>query len=223
MRAEQQALATDTDLEFEDEDDTQDVAVPAQEPRRPSMFKMPNIREDLRLLPSILLSRRLLLLPLVLLLVGLGIYLVFPTLSPDIQSIAGLYIQFFFIPPALFTFFVAGFFAPRASYMVGFLYGVLAGAIWSAAIIFGPAQALQDPTQPTTVVLDPLTVVGTYLVIGAIYGTLAAALAAWYRDFLRGMQERGRARRAEREALDRAKRRDERQEARRVAKQRPTT
>lgn len=60
------------------------------------------------------------------------------------------------------------------------------------------------------------------LAIGMIYGTLAAALASWYREFLRGMQERGKQNRANKEVDERAKRAAERQEARKLAKQRPT-
>jgi hypothetical protein len=187
------------------------------------MFRMPNILADIRALPGMFRSKPILFVPLALLLFGLAIYFVLPTLSADMRGIAGYYIQFFFLPPALFTFFIAGFFAPRASYLVGFIYGVIAAIVWTAAFVgVGvPAVDPADPALPNTV--DPVLVVGNLLVVGILYGTLAAALAAWYRDFLRGIQERGRARRAASEATDRAKRRDERQEARRVAKQRPTT
>jgi signal transduction histidine kinase len=203
------------------EDEMADAAVSEPAPRRP-MFRMPNVREDIRALPSIFRSKPILFLPLLLILVGLAIYWFLPTLSTDVAGIAGYYIQFFFAPPALFTFFIAGFFAPRASYLVGFVYGVIAGIIWAIAVLSVGVPA-SDPSQPPTAnTYDPIFVVGNMLVIGVLYGTLAAALAAWYRDFLRGIQERGRARRADRELMERAKRRDERQEARRVAKQRPT-
>jgi hypothetical protein len=187
------------------------------------MFKMPNIREDLKALPGMFRSKPLLFLPLALLLVGFVIFSMLPSLSPDMQAIAGYYVQFFFAPPALFTFFMAGFFAPRASYLVGFVYGLIAATVWSIAVLTIGMTAIEPgaPTTPNT--FDPLFVVLNMIVIGVLYGTLAAALAAWYRDFLRGIQERGRARRADREDLERAKRREERQEARRVAKQRPTS
>lgn len=184
---------------------------------RPQLFKMPNVREDVRALPQILTSRRLLVVPLLLLVVGFVVTLVSAGLAPEARAIADLYIQFFFIPPALFTFFIAGFVAPRASYLVGLIYGLIAGAMWSAVILIsGAAITTGDPG--AAVVLDPGTVIPQMMVVGALYGTLAAAFAAWYRDFLRGMQERGRARRAEQESKARAKRRDERHESRRVAK-----
>lgn len=208
-----------------DEHDEAVEDVPSDEqppPERKSLFKMPNIGQDVRDLPAILTSRRLVLLPLLLLLIGLALTLVYPGLSPDLQVFAGYYLQFFFVPPALFTFFLAGFFAPRASYLVGALYGLIAGVMWTFA--FGGFVApTTPPTDPALPPADPGGTAVIALFYGLIYGTLAAALAAWYRDFLRGIQERGRARRAEREVQERAKRREQRQEARRVAKHRPTT
>ncbi len=187
------------------------------------MFKMPNLREDLRAAPGIVRSKPILLLPLVIFGVGFAIFLALPGLSPDIASLAGLYIQFFFAPPALFTFFIAGFFAPRAAYLFGFAYGLLAGIMWASAVLLvGSVDNSGTPT-PTAAGVEPAPIILNMLVIGILYGTLAAALASWYRDFLRGIQERGRTKRAEREVAERDRRRIERQEARRVAKQRPTT
>jgi signal transduction histidine kinase len=211
------AEAEEDDAELDDEP-TEAAAAPRQ-----SMFKMPNIRADIVALPSIFRSRPILVLPLALMLVGLGIYSALPGLSPDIATLAGYYLQFFFLPPALFTFFIAGFFAPRASYLVGFIYGLLAGIIWSIAVLAIGLPAIDPSSAPTTPTGDPASTLLNLLVIGVLYGTLAAALAAWYRDFLRGIQERGRAKRAGREVDERAKRREERQEARRLAKQRPTS
>jgi signal transduction histidine kinase len=189
-----------------------------QEPpaERPRLFRMPNVREDLLALPTIFLTRRLLWLPLLLLVVGFGLTMMLPGLVAEVAAIADLYIQFFFVPPALFTFFIAGFVAPRASYLVGLIYGLIAGVMWSTIIVTsGLTLATGEPATTTS---DAGGVFMQMLLVGALYGTLAAAFAAWYRDFLRGMQERGKARRADQEAKERAKRRDERQEARRIAK-----
>ncbi len=159
--------------------------------------------------------------PLLLMVGGLALALVLDSLPTEVASVADLYLQFFFIPPALFTFFIAGFVAPRASYMVGFIYGALSGVIWAIAILATGLGAATDPTAPATT-NDPATVVVNMLAIGVIYGTLAAAFAAWYRDFLRRMQDNSRQKKVAQEAKERAKRRDERQEGRKIAK-RPTT
>ena len=218
MRAQLVAEAAEEEAQLED-----DAAPESSEPERKPLFRMPNIREDLRALPSILGSRRILLLPLALLVIGFLGVLVYPGLSADLQVFAGYYVQFFFAPPALFTFFLAGFFAPRASYLVGATYGLVAGVFW--AVAFAWLSVVVAPPTPDQPVQSTDPVMGTVVALayGLLYGTLAAALAAWYRDFLRGIQERGKQRRAEREVDERARRREERQEARKLAKQRPTS
>ena len=212
-------------LEDETIDEEVTAAEPVATPERPRMFRIPNFREDIRALPGIFMTRRLVWLPLLILLVGFGIVLVLPAMPASIASIGDLYLQFFFVPPALFTFFIAGYVAPRASYMIGFLYGAFASVLWSI-VILGPGGGLTTTgttTETASATTNPLLIVFNMLIIGALYGTLAGAFAAWYRDFLRGMRDRGQQRRSEQEAKERARRRDERQESRRVAKGRPTS
>jgi hypothetical protein len=210
IRTEQRAELMSADMESDELEGEGTATVPTE--RKP-MFKMPNFREDIRALPGMFRSKPLLFLPFLVLIAGAVVTLALPGMSPDMVSIAGLFVQFFFLPPALFTFFLAGFFAPRAAYLVGFLSGVFAGVLWFVTLV--SPSALTDTG-------TALSTFGGVMVTGVLYGTLAAALAAWYRDFLRGIQERGRAKRADRELAERDKRRVERQEARRVAKQRPT-
>lgn len=155
--------------------------------------------------------------PVALLLVGFVLaYLLYVEVVPaDLVELAGLYIQFFFWPTGLFTFFIAGFLAPRAAYLIGFLLGVLNGLLWAVLIYFGTTLPVSvEPTEPAAPT-DPFTAAMNVFVVSILTGTLAAAFAAWYRNFLRQMQERGKQRRAEREAQERAKRRDERRAARR--------
>ena len=191
---------------------------------RKPLFKLPNIREDIRLLPTIFRTKRIVYLPLLMLLVGLPMFVLLQRnqLAPEVATIAYYYVQFFFAPPALFTFFLAGFFVPRGAYLVGFIYGIIAGIIWSIGFVLIGSDSLMDPSNPTAAQPDMVAVVGTAFLYGILYGTLAAALASWYRSFLQGMQERGKQRRQDREVDERAKRAAERQEARKLAKQRPT-
>ena len=195
----------------------------SEPPARRSLFKMPDVRSDLRALPGIFRSRRLLWVPLLLLLLGAAAALAAPRLSAEAHGIAVMYMQFFFAPPALFTFFIAGFVAPRASYLVGLIYGLIAGVLWTVVAAGYNTDLLTGgvPTTPAQT-MSPVQVAAQLVPVGALYGTLAAAFAAWYRDFLRQMQERGKVRRADREALDRARRKTERHETRRAAK-RPTS
>ena len=185
--------------------------------RRP-LFRMPDVRADLRAMPATLMSRRLLWLPLLLLLGGFAAILVAPGMAPEVQSILLLYVQFFFIPPALFTFFIAGFVAPRASYLFGLAYGLIAGVLWSVALLVSNTNIATGEPSATPTTDGPIAVLSQMLVIGALYGMLAAAFASWYRDFLRQMQQRGNQRRADQESKRRARQREERQESRRSAK-----
>lgn len=181
-----------------------------QEPR-PPLFTPPRVREDLRALPGMFRTRRALWIPVIILLVGfVATFAFYRDMVPaELAGPVEMYIQFFFFPQALFTFFLAGFLAPRASYLVGLLLGLFNAALW-AILIFGLGVAIEPG-------IDPYVVASNFLLIGVLYGTLAAAFAAWYRNFLRRMSDRGRARRAELEARERARRRDERRTARRPA------
>jgi hypothetical protein len=132
------------------------------------------------------------------------------------RDMADLYVQIFFLPPALLTFFLAGYIAPRASYLVGALLGLLSGVLWIILVLTTPV-----PTEsPLAGLTDIGTVVIYLLALNVGYGTFAAAFAGWYRDFLRRMRDQGTARRAEREAQERAKRREQRQGDRRALKNR---
>lgn len=190
---------------------------PAPEERRP-LLRLPNVREDVRLLPRIFAQRRLLWVPFLLAIVGFVAVLVFAGLGTDIQGLASLYISFFFVPPALFTYFIAGFLAPRASYLVGFVLAVFVSLLWAIlagglgflyVAEVGLVFLLPEDIRPTAVL--------QFAALSLVYGTLAAAFAGWYRDFLRRMNEQGRARRAAREAELARKRRDEKRSARRPA------
>src|SRR3954447_20468563 len=104
--------------EQEPEDGGEAVAAATPRPRRRGLlFQWPDIRADVRGLPDMFRTRRLLWLPFVLLLVGFVLALIFGALSTDIQQWAYLYFQYFFSPQALFTYFIGGFLAPRASYL----------------------------------------------------------------------------------------------------------
>jgi len=202
------------ELADEAADDAAIAEAPEPQPRKP-LFQAPHFREDLRLLPSIFMARRALWIPPILLIVGFVLTLLWAGLPVSVLPIVDLYLQFFFVMPPLFTFFLAGFLAPRASYLIGFLVALFAGVLWAILILgFGIAYQLGVGAVLVAEVDRGLLTVD-YFILGAVYGTIAAAFAAWYRDFLRNMRERGDQRRAEREIEARVKRRQERQEARR--------
>ncbi len=182
--------------------------------RRGMLFQWPDIRTDARSMPAMFRTRKLLWLPFILLGVGFVLALAFSALPVEIQQWALLYFQYFFAPQALFTYFIGGFVATRASYMVGFILGALMGVLWAVVLV---ANTVAN-TDLAPIGGDLLSTVGPVVIASLVLGTFAAGFAGWYRDFLRGMQTRNKDRQAERDAAAKAKRRDDRQEARRSAK-----
>lgn len=218
---------TQTRAEVEAQDEAEDAELesastaPAAEPRRRAqLFKWPDVRADIKALPEMFLrTRRLLWVPFILLAVGFVLAMAFSALPTTIQQWALLYFQYFFAPQALFTYFIGGFLAPRGSYLIGLILGALTGVLWSVVLLVN-SIAGTDLVNSTG---DTLSTIGTVFIASIILGMFAAGFAGWYRDFLRGMQQRSRDRQNEKEQAARIKRRDERQEARRAAKQRPVS
>ena len=163
---------------------------------RPS-FKLPDVRGDLAALPSVFRSRPLVFIPFVMLIVAFLLELVrqkgwLP--AGAIGDIALLYIQLTLPPTALFVFFIGGFLAPRASWLIGGLLGALDALLITLLVLINPEEQLEG---------SGITEVAQGLVplwgIAIAVGILAAAFAAWYRSFLRSSQERARANRAARD------------------------
>lgn len=205
-----ETLTTESD-DLGTSDEPIDEVVPAQ---RPSMFRMPNVRDDIAALPEMFRTRRLLWLPFILLLgsffVALGIP--YPGLDRGIAQVLSFYVQSVFIPSGLITFLVGGFLAPRAAYLVGALLGVM-NAILLAIYLAVRSDLLPPEVSSSEGQVSLVVFVGYALVVGP----LAAAFAAWYRGFFNRMGAQGRDRRLAREAEQAKKQREERRAAKRPA------
>lgn len=133
-----------------------------------------HIREDLRALPK-LLTHWSFLVSVVLVLGGAAGKLILPGYTGTEFGWQLLALPGSALAPQL----VAGFFAPRASYMLGFIVGLEQGVVFTVLASTIAAQ-LGTPI--------PSDQVGNLLVLsfvtGPISGTLFAAAAAWYRRFL---------------------------------------
>jgi len=134
----------------------------------------PDVRADLAALPS-LVTGRWFLIPLALVLVGTAGVMLFPT-----NYITGLFFQLFVYPPAMAPVFIVGFFARRASYMLGFIIS-LVSVIGYAAFVYAVLPTLVTDVPATQNSQD---LVLSAFVIGPLSGILFAAGAAWYRRFL---------------------------------------
>lgn len=184
--------ADDASLELDDSGPeletapTRSTAKPAQRPApqpsgRPSFmgamrsaYHRANIREDLRHLPMLLRSRALIG-AIVLVLAGAAAQLAFPGYTGSAFAWELLVLPGSALGPQL----VAGFFAPRASYILGFIVGIVQGTVFSVFLTQFAAR-LGTPL-PGDQIGQLLTL---SFVTGPISGTLFAAAAAWYRRFL---------------------------------------
>ena len=164
-------------------------------------YRPANIRADLAALPQLVRTRSFLL-SLGLILAGFAAAVVAPT-----TFVSQLLFQAVVIPPAMAPIFVVGFFAPRASYLLGLIVAVV-DVIAYAAFVYWIAPGLSstpiDPVNQQELVISAISV-------GPPSGIFFAAAAAWYRRFLT-LSNAGARQRAE------ARRRQQQQESRRRAR-----
>jgi hypothetical protein len=156
-------------------------AKPAQPSGRPGFgtafresYHPVNLREDLRLLPSLLRSWAFLG-SAGLVVAGALVYIVFPNYDGGLLAWQMLVLPNSALAPQL----IAGFFAPRASYLLGLLVGLLEGVLFLGIIsVFSAQVGSPVPTDQ----LGPLLFFS--FISGPVSGMLFAAAAAWYRRFL---------------------------------------
>jgi hypothetical protein len=125
-----------------------------------------------------------------------------------------LYINLTLHPTSLFIFFIGGFVAPRSSYIVGGMLGILSATVWTAVMTIA-TDTMREQYADTLLTSSPggeivgvtsEAILQTY-VMGIVIGIAAGGFASWYRRFLRSSQERAAANRAqkEREQAEKAK------------------
>lgn len=208
-------------------DDELDIEVPEAIPQeRTSMFRMPNVLEDLRILPGMLRSEWKLWIPFLMLfgafLLALG-YWSWGIVPEDMAGLVSLVVSLVLQPTGLFVFFIGGFLAPRASYLVGAVLGIVDGLLFALLVLLVPAEATTPPgsdvaAPTTTTAVEPGQLIA-YVVIAMMVGILAAGFAAWYRNFLRNSQERARQNRMAREQQARIKAKEDARAAKEAQRQ----
>lgn len=188
-----------------DDDLVAEAAVPQ---RRPSMFRMPNVRDDIRQLPEMFRTRRLLWLPFIMLFVTFVVALLWiqGVLPADLGWLVSLAVELLLRPTGLFVFFIGGFLAPRASWLVGAILGIIDGILWALLGFLVPGSTVTTDGQLQTNG-SPLTAADAivFILVATVVGILAASFAAWYRNFLRSSQERARQNRIARDQQQAAK------------------
>lgn len=132
------------------------------------------IRDDLATLPSLLVTRAFLIS--VALVVG-GTVAV--AIAPG-NVATNLAFQALVVPPAMAPIFIVGFFARRASYLLGLIISVVDVAAYAVFVYaVGPGITTEpiDPVKQQQLVFSAISV-------GPLSGVFFAAAAAWYRRFL---------------------------------------
>jgi hypothetical protein len=154
------------------------ASVPAQRPSIMAAFRNAyrpaQIREDIAALPWLIRSRAFLI-SLALVVGGVAAVAVAPS-----NAITNLFFQAMVVPPAMAPIFIVGFFATRASYLLGFIVAivdVIAYSVFIYTVAPGLTTEPIDPAQQQQLVLSALSV-------GPLSGIFFAAAAAWYRRFL---------------------------------------
>lgn len=151
-------------------------------PARPSLttafraaYHRANIREDVAALPGLLRTRSFLG---AVALIAVGTAGV--ALAPQ-NPISQLLYQSLLYPPAMAPIFIVGFFAPRASYLLGLIVSLIDVALFAVVVyVVLPATATTTPVDPAA----QAQAVYSAISVGPVSGIFFAAAAAWYRRFL---------------------------------------
>lgn len=167
-----------------------------------SAFRPVDLRGDLQALPWVARHSKAIWLP-ALLTVGAA---VFYLTSPN--SLSFIVFNYFAYVPPVASIFLAGFLAPRASYMTGFIAGVVGAAVFSVVAMLAAGQpAPSGQTVDQTAVQGDLMLAWT---VSPISGVLFGAAAGWYRRFLTAANP-NRAARAQQRPGDRPRRKGSQQ------------
>ncbi len=140
-----------------------------------SSFHPLRVREDLAALPS-LVTHRSLWLPILVTIIST--VAVVATGGKDV--ITPFLFAYFVQTPALGGVFLAGFLAPRASWLLGGIVGLVAAVGYVAVLSFVPGAIA--PTAPVAAKVEEVAIWA--FILSPVLGGLFASMAAWYRRFL---------------------------------------
>jgi hypothetical protein len=159
-------------------------------------FHPVDIRADLAALPWLAVHTKALWVPVLVTVVGTIVIAftgVLNTQNAILAAVTGIAFQYFIQPPAIGGVFIAGFLAPRASWLLGVIVGLVAAACYTVLLVVFPT-AIFGPTPQDPAKIRELALSG--FVLSPVFGALFASGAAWYRRFLQ-LSNPNRGRRAE--------------------------
>jgi hypothetical protein len=172
------------------------AAAAGARPVRPSFsgsaraaYRAPNVREDLAALPRLLIHWSVLVSAAVAI-VGTGLFLAIGTTAASGTAttgststtgattggyIASMMVSLFVGPPPFGAALLIGFMLPRATWLVGLVFGLLASACFTAILLAQPADATAGSTA---------AILGQVWLLGPLGTMFFAAGIAWYKRFL---------------------------------------
>jgi hypothetical protein len=160
---------------------------PAQRPGVLTAFRLAaapaDVRGDLRLLPSLLLSRGAII-PGILILASLVVTF---ALGATGGLIPALMFQAFLAPPPMAASFLAGILTDRAAWLLGLIAGIAAGVGFALVMVFAPDDVILGLYRASSAI--PAGFRESYamqaLLISPLMGLATGAFAGFYRRFLR--------------------------------------
>jgi hypothetical protein len=169
--------------EFDDDAEPQAAArspapkTPGATQERPSLmhafraaFRPPNVREDLRALPRLIIDRSVWLPSLLTVAAGIAF-----AITGGGNWLIALVATYFVAPPALGSVFLGGFLAPRASYLVGLIIGFVSAVVASVVILTSSASLVTG--QPLVATPSPTPVSSPAASVAASASPAAASAA----------------------------------------------
>jgi hypothetical protein len=164
-----------------------DAAQPAPGARRGiaaafrESFRPLDVRGDIQALPAIATRSKALWVPILLTLISTVLFIsVRPGTAGDIVAVITAFLfQYFIVTPAIGAVFIAGFLAPRASWLLGAITGLVSAACYSFLGLGGYIPLAPNAPQP----LAQDVVIAAFS-ISPVLGAFFASAAAWYRRFL---------------------------------------
>jgi hypothetical protein len=142
-----------------------------------------HVRSDLAALPWIAVHTKAIWVP-VLIIVGSTIA---TAVSGANDIVTGLLFTYFVVFPAIGGVFIGGFLAPRASWLVGIVIGLVSAICYVALGVTGLLPAIGQGTVSTFAdqfAANPTSAAVSAFIYSPLMGAFFAAGAAWYRRFL---------------------------------------
>jgi len=136
-----------------------------------------HVRPDLEALPWIAIHTKALWLPLLITIAST----VFIIATNGTDRISQFLFAYFVQTPAIGGVFIAGFLAPRASWLLGVIVGFVSAACYAILVVFYPT-AIYASVPPTADQARDIAI--SAFILSPVIGGFFAAGAAWYRRFL---------------------------------------